>query len=150
MSLPPPPAASSEAARRVMQSNTRRDTKPERALASALHAAGLRYRRDFPVVLDVVRVRPDFVFTRARVAVFLDGCFWHGCPEHGSTPRANGSYWVAKLARNRDRDRRVTTALEASGWTVVRIWEHVEPDRAMREIASALDTARAVREQMLR
>jgi DNA mismatch endonuclease (patch repair protein) len=70
------------------------------------------------------KVKADIAFTRARVAVFVGGCFWHGCPDHGNTPKANTHYWGPKLKRNRARDRHVTAALEADGWTVLRIWEH--------------------------
>ncbi|MEW6581192.1 MAG: very short patch repair endonuclease [Actinomycetota bacterium] len=121
-----------------MQGNRRRDTRPEAALSSRLHALGLRYRRDYPVVASGVRVRPDFAFTRANVAVFVDGCFWHGCPEHGNAPRANSDYWRAKLARNCARDERVTAALEAGGWTVVRVWEHEAVDDAAERVAHAV------------
>jgi DNA mismatch endonuclease, patch repair protein len=138
MSLPEAPPASSPAARRVMQRNTRRDTKPEVALSSAVHAAGLRYRRDHRVEANGVCVRPDLVFTRRRVAVFVDGCFWHGCPEHGTTPRTNTGYWIPKLARNRERDGRVTGALEKAGWTVLRIWEHEPPEAAASRVIEAI------------
>src|SRR5450756_446435 len=106
--------ASSPAVRRVMQGNRKRDTRPEIALRQALHRRGLRYR---------VGVRPidacgtaDVVFPKAKVAVFVDGCFWHACPEHFSAPRTNASYWAAKIERNRNRDVEVDARLHAAGW----------------------------------
>lgn len=119
------PHPTSAAVTASMKGNRRADTKPEIALRSALHARGLRFRKDFMLrTPDGTRCKADVVFTRARVAVFIDGCFWHGCPEHGTTPQANTHYWGPKLQRNRDRDRRVTAALEADGWAVLRVWEH--------------------------
>jgi DNA mismatch endonuclease (patch repair protein) len=85
-----------------------------------------------------VRVRPDIVFTRRRVAVFVDGCFWHGCPDHGNVPSSNLEYWVPKLAANAERDRRVNVALEGDGWVVVRIWEHVGVEAAVASVESVL------------
>lgn len=122
--LPPTPDASDAATRRAMQGNRRSDTAPEVALRSALHASGLRFRKDFPVVLGGLRVRPDVVFSRRAVAVFVDGCFWHGCPAHCRIPTRNREYWTAKIERNRLRDQRVGEALKGAGWQVVRVWEH--------------------------
>lgn len=121
----PPP--SSYVARRTMEANRRADTAPERHLRAAVHARGLRFRKDMRLVIDGVAVRPDIVFTRARVAVFVDGCFWHRCPLHFQTPRANGEWWARKLDRNVARDRRNDSALAAAGWAVVRAWEHEAP-----------------------
>ena len=133
------PAASSPAARAVMQRNRRRDSRPEIALRSALHEMGLRYRVDFPIRCGSGRpIRPDVVFTRRRVVVFVDGCFWHGCPKHGTQPRSNGDYWRAKLALNHDRDERQAAALTASGWTVLRFWEHEPPADAASRVAATL------------
>jgi DNA mismatch endonuclease (patch repair protein) len=100
--LPPTPAASSDAARATMRANRRRDTGPELALRRELHRRGLRYRVDHRPVAET-RCRVDIVFTRARVAVFVDGCFWHGCPSHGNVPRANREWWAQKLATKRRR-----------------------------------------------
>ncbi|REJ05126.1 very short patch repair endonuclease [Microbacterium bovistercoris] len=125
--------------RRNMQANRRRDTGPELALRSALHAAGYRYRCDFRIDLPGGRVRPDIVFTRRKLAVFVDGCFWHSCPLHGSQPRVNQSYWSPKLARNAERDRTNTRLLEESGWTVIRIWEHVPVGEALASVRTALE-----------
>jgi DNA mismatch endonuclease (patch repair protein) len=117
----------------------RRDTKPELALRRALHGQGYRYRKDLRLDLDSgARVRPDIVFTARRVAVFVDGCFWHCCPEHGGQPSVNTGYWSPKLARNVERDRAADAALEAAGWQVVRVWEHVPLDDAVAAVAGAL------------
>src|SRR4051794_29597338 len=126
--LPPAPAPSSAAARAVMQGNRRRDTAPERALRSQLHCLGLRFRVDLKLDSGRSAPRPDVAFTRARVAVFVDGCFWHGCPQHGVRPRTNAGYWAAKVRRNQERDRRNELALEQAGWRVLRVWEHERPE----------------------
>lgn len=125
--------------RRNMQANRRRDTKPELRLRSLLHALGLRYRCDYRIDLESgTRVRPDIVFTRRRVAVFIDGCFWHGCPEHGGQPKRNPDYWSLKLRGNRERDQRNTHALVSAGWVVLRFWEHEAPEAAARQIELAV------------
>lgn len=98
------PWASSPAARAVRVSNRRRDTRPELAVRRAVHALGLRYRVDVRP-LPTVNRRADLVFSRRRVAVFVDGCYWHGCPDHGTTPKTNAIYWGGKIARNSERDR---------------------------------------------
>jgi DNA mismatch endonuclease (patch repair protein) len=121
----------------------RRDTKPERAIRSLLHAAGKRYRVDLRLDLEGAKPRPDIVFTRARVAVFVDGCFWHCCPEHGRRPSVNGGYWGPKLERNIARDRTADDALAAAGWTVLRFWEHEAPEQATERIISVLDAVAA-------
>jgi DNA mismatch endonuclease (patch repair protein) len=108
-----------------MQGNRGIDTQPEFAVRSALHRRGLRFRTN--VAASGGRCRADIVFPRQRIAVFVDGCFWHRCPEHGVSPRTNSSYWEAKLDRNVARDRRNDEALRAAGWTVVRVWEHDDP-----------------------
>jgi DNA mismatch endonuclease, patch repair protein len=133
------PHPSSPAVTAAMKGNRRADTKPEVALRAALHASGLRFRKDFMVrASDGTKTKVDIVFTRARVAVFVDGCFWHGCPEHGRVPSANSQYWPGKLARNRARDERVGSALESDGWTVLRIWEHVPIAEATRQVYAAV------------
>jgi DNA mismatch endonuclease (patch repair protein) len=121
-----------------MQGNRRSDTKPELALRSALHALGYRYRKDFRIDLPQRRVRPDIAFTRRKVAVFVDGCFWHACPEHGSQPKNNEWYWSPKLVRNVERDRAADDALAQAGWTVVRLWEHVPVSDAIAAVISAV------------
>ena len=116
-----------------MRANRRMDTKPELALRSALHRRGYRFRKDYRLDLDAgARVRPDIAFTARRVAVFVDGCFWHACPEHGRNPAVNEWYWAPKLRRTVERDRAADAALAAAGWRVVRIWEHVPLDRRGR------------------
>lgn len=132
------PAPPSEARSRNMRAIRRTDTKPELRLRSALHRLGFRFRKDLRLTAGEVKVRPDIVFTRARVAVFVDGCFWHACPQHGRTPSVNGWYWSPKLQRNRDRDERVTSALRADGWRVFRFWEHEPLDDAVATLSRAL------------
>jgi DNA mismatch endonuclease (patch repair protein) len=100
------------------------DTKPELAVRRGLHRRGLRYRVDHPIVTDKLRVRPDIVFPRQHVAVFIDGCFWHACERHGTDPQQNADYWATKLARNVARDRLVNKTLAKAGWLVARFWEH--------------------------
>jgi DNA mismatch endonuclease (patch repair protein) len=127
-----------------MRANRRTDTKPELALRHALHRLGYRYRKDFRLDLDSGRrVRPDIVFTARKVAVFVDGCFWHACPEHGSKPKANEWYWSPKLVKNVERDRINDAALILAGWTVVRLWEHVPLDEAVATVVMALEASRA-------
>jgi DNA mismatch endonuclease (patch repair protein) len=138
------PAPLNEGRSRNMQANRRRDTGPELALRSALHSAGYRYRCDLRLDVDGVRVRPDIVFTKRKVAVFVDGCFWHSCPEHGRRPTTNEYYWSPKLQRNVERDLRNTAALEHAGWTVIRLWEHEGLDAALRMVAGAVDSKRSV------
>jgi DNA mismatch endonuclease, patch repair protein len=120
-----------------MRANRRRDTGPELVLRRELHSRGLRFRVDHAPVPGL-RCRADITFTRARVAVFVDGCFWHSCPEHGNLPSANHEWWRMKLAENVDRDRRNDRAFAAAGWEVIRVWEH-EPagaaaDRVQRKV----------------
>ena len=130
--------ASTPASRAVMQGNRSRDTRPEMAVRRAAHAQGLRYRVDFRPLSDLNR-RADLVFTRARVAVFIDGCYWHGCPEHGTAARSNAGYWSTKIARNRDRDAETDRLLDDAGWTVVRAWEHESVDVVVTRIRCALN-----------
>ncbi len=118
-----------------MRANRRRDTRPEWRIRQLLHEHGLRYRVDLPIRVPGARlVRPDVVFTRAWLAVFVDGCFWHGCPDHKGRPKTNAHYWEPKLAGNADRDQRQTRALAEAGWTVLRFWEHESPAEVAREI----------------
>lgn len=130
--------ASSPGTRASMLGNKRTGTKPETALRSALHASGLRFRKDHRLDLGDVKPRPDIVFTRAKVAVFVDGCYWHCCPEHGTQPKTNADYWSTKLARNVQRDREHDRALTDAGWTVLRVWEHVPVEEAARTIAGVV------------
>jgi DNA mismatch endonuclease (patch repair protein) len=133
------PKASSPGRSANMRAIRRTDTKPELALRRALHRLGYRFRKDYRLDLATGRrVRPDIVFTRRRIAVFVDGCFWHACPEHGSKPAVNQGYWNPKLQRNTERDRAADAALELAGWQVVRLWEHVPLDDAVTAVVAAL------------
>lgn len=132
------PACRDEGRSRNMRANRRVNSKPEVALRSRLHRLGYRFRKDLRIDLDSVRVRPDIVFTRKKIAIFVDGCFWHVCPIHGRYPKVNQWYWVPKLRRNVERDRAADSALTDAGWTVVRIWEHELPDDAVRRVESRL------------
>lgn len=134
------PFASSEAVQRRMSAQRSRNTGPELALRSALHAMGLRYRVHVRPVTGLRRTA-DVVFPRARVAVFVDGCFWHGCPEHGRRRHAvNDWYWPEKIERNRRRDADTDARLAKDGWHVIRVWEHEDPatvaDAVRREVES--------------
>lgn len=117
-----------------MQSNKGRDTKPELALRRAVHALGLRYRVS-KRPLPRLRRTADLVFTRVKVAVFLDGCFWHGCPDHHTVSATNTGYWTDKVRRNRERDDETNRLLAAEGWHVIRVWEHEDPHAAAAMIA---------------
>jgi DNA mismatch endonuclease, patch repair protein len=128
---------------RRFKANRRRNTRPERALRSVLHARGLRFRKDLPVRACGRLVRPDIVFPRARVAVFVDGCYWHVCPEHGTAPQRNSAYWARKLQLNVERDRAVDKALTAAGWRVIRIWEHERPEAAAKLVEAELAATNA-------
>lgn len=136
--IPSAPPATTPSVRAVMQANASLATRPELALRSALHRAGRRFRKNLRVQSAGCTVRPDIVFLGPRVAVFVDGCFWHGCPTHGTTPTTNASYWTAKLDRNQQRDEQVNAALTAGGWHVVRVWEHVSVDDARDIVLAAL------------
>jgi DNA mismatch endonuclease (patch repair protein) len=129
--------ASSEAVRAVMKANRGRDTRPELALRSAVHALGLRYRvgtRPLPGL----RRTADLVFPRIKVAVFLDGCFWHRCPEHFRPSKVNANFWSAKISTNQERDVDTDRQLSEAGWTVIRVWEHERPREAALRIASVV------------
>ena len=135
----PVPAPTSEVATKKMRANRRVDTTPEVKLRSALHQSGLRFRKDYSIRLINGRtVRPDIVFPRKKVAVFVDGCFWHSCPEHGSIPKSNRDYWIRKFSQNRERDQSMTAGLIATGWQVLRVWEHTKPVEAARHILEML------------
>lgn len=133
--------ASSPARRRIMQANRSRDTSPELALRRLLHALGLRYRVSARPLKEVRRTA-DLVFGPAKVAVFVDGCFWHACPEHGTQPATNVDYWGPKLARNAERDRHTNELLHAAGWLSIRVWEHEDPQRVARRIARVVQGRR--------
>lgn len=127
-----------------MQANRGRDTGPELALRRAVHALGLRYRVDARP-LPSLRRRADMVFTRAKVAVFMDGCFWHGCPDHHTVAKTNAEFWAEKVRGNRERDEETNRLLDEAGWAVVRVWEHEDPVDAaarVRRVVVARRTAR--------
>ena len=116
-----------------MQANKGRDTQPELALRSAAHALGLRYRVSVRPLRELRRTA-DLVFTKARVAVFLDGCFWHGCPDHHTVAATNASFWAEKVESTRSRDRETDRRLADAGWTSIRVWEHEDPVEAAQRI----------------
>jgi DNA mismatch endonuclease (patch repair protein) len=115
----------------------RRDTAPEMLLRKELHRRGLRYRLIVKVPGNNRRTI-DIAFPRQKVAVFVDGCFWHGCPAHGTTPRSNAPWWNQKISANRARDADTNQLLEAAGWFVLRLWEHDPAEAAADRVMSAL------------
>lgn len=132
-SRPGVPKPSSVEARNRMRANRSRDTKPETALRSLLHRRGLRFRVDVSPIPGVRR-RADLVFPRLRVAVFVDGCFWHGCPEHATWPKANADFWREKIETNRRRDEDTNQKFMEAGWMVLRVWEHEDIEEAAQRI----------------
>nr|WP_298985298.1 very short patch repair endonuclease [uncultured Micrococcus sp.] len=133
--------ASSAGARATMRGNRSRDTKPELAVRRLLHAAGYRYRVNARPEKDLRRT-VDILFCAARVAVLIDGCYWHGCPEHYIAPKANGGYWSDKVARNRARDADTNQVLTERGWLVLRFWEHEDPTVVAEQIIAVVDERR--------
>ncbi|MFD5870523.1 very short patch repair endonuclease [Streptomyces sp. NPDC060322] len=142
-----PPAgswASSAARRRNMQAIRSRDTKPELLIRRLLHAQGLRYRVAAKP-LPGLRRTADIVFRPAKLAVFIDGCYWHGCPEHYVPPKTNTGYWSSKVMRNMTRDRDTDQRLRDAGWTVLRFWEHESPNDCALAVAVAVSRLRYAR-----
>lgn len=131
------PTPSSPGVSQRMSRAPRRDTEPELAVRREAHRRGLRYRVD-AALPGLPRRRADMVFAGPRVAVFIDGCFWHSCPSHASTPSANREWWVAKLARNEERDRHTDAHLRDQCWTVLRFWEHEDPMTVVDRIEQAV------------
>ncbi|MGA4539043.1 very short patch repair endonuclease [Uniformispora flossi] len=129
--------ASSAANRRSMRGNRSRDTSPELALRKLVHAAGLRYRVAAKP-LPGMRRTADLVFRPVRVAVFIDGCYWHGCPEHYVPPKTNPDYWRNKIARNIERDHDTDAKLVENGWTVLRFWEHQPAADCARQVCATV------------
>jgi DNA mismatch endonuclease, patch repair protein len=127
------PKPSSKAAWNRMKAAKPRDTAPEKALRSELHKKGLRFRVDVRPVKELNR-RADIVFRSAKVAIFVDGCFWHGCPKHGTQAKANAEFWRNKIEQNQKRDADTTLRLKKEGWKVIRVWEHEDPERAAEKI----------------
>ncbi|MFZ2176272.1 MAG: very short patch repair endonuclease [Rhodococcus sp. (in: high G+C Gram-positive bacteria)] len=124
-----------------MSAQRRRDTEPELALRRELHRRGVRYFVD-RAPMKGIRRRADLVFPRRKVAVYVDGCFWHSCPQHATFPKNNAQWWADKLAGNVTRDRDTDTRLAEAGWTVVRIWEHENPAVAADRVQEALQQMR--------
>lgn len=124
-----------------MRSNKGRDTKPELALRRAVHALGLRYRVSCRP-LKAVRRTADLVFTKAKVAVFMDGCFWHGCPEHHTLAATNATFWAEKVRRTKERDAETDRLLTQAEWLVVRVWEHEDSSVAAVRVAEVVVAAR--------
>ncbi|MGC9436459.1 very short patch repair endonuclease [Streptomyces sp. WG5] len=129
--------ASSAARRRNMQAIRSRDTKPEILIRRLVHATGLRYRVAARPLPDLRRTA-DMVFRSAKVAVFIDGCYWHGCPEHYVPPKTNSGYWSEKVVRNIKRDRDTDERLREAGWLVLRFWEHEPSDTCADKIAATV------------
>ncbi|GAA1807320.1 very short patch repair endonuclease [Nocardioides hankookensis] len=124
-----------------MRSNRGRDTGPEMAVRRIIYAQGLRYRVDARPIAALNR-RADLVFSRARVAVFIDGCFWHGCPDHHTIAKTNSSYWADKVENNRQRDLDTSERLREEGWLVLRFWEHQRAADVAEAIVSAVKERR--------
>ena len=124
-----------------MQRMPRVSTGPEMLIRRELHWRGLRFRVNHPRLPG----RPDVAFTGARIAVFVDGCFWHACPEHGVLPKNNRDWWRTKLDRNVARDREKDVRLEEIGWMVVHVWEHEDPVKAANSIQQLWLSRRAVK-----
>ncbi|MRR51782.1 MAG: very short patch repair endonuclease [Rhodocyclaceae bacterium] len=137
-SLSEVPPASSAAVRHRMSEQKKRNTTPELSLRSALHNSGLRYRVHLPVP-GCPRRSIDIAFVRKKVAVFVDGCFWHGCPMHGHAPQCSTDWWSKKIERNQARDLETTQILTDAGWLVLRIWEHERPAAVVDNVRDALE-----------
>jgi len=136
------PHPSSPGVSKVMRANRSKDTRPEVQLRSALHRRGLRFRKSYLIRTADLKVRADVAFPSLKLAVFLDGCFWHSCPSHGVNPSVNAPYWRAKLQRNSQRDAHVNGSLAEAGWSVIRVWEHEDSAEASKRLA---DIVREVR-----
>lgn len=143
------PRASSDAVRRRMLVTSRRDTPSEIALRTRLHRMGLRYRVDTSP-LKAFAGRADLVFSGSRVAVYVDGCFWHGCPDHGTWPKANADWWRRKIDGNVRRDRESDRQLTDAGWLVLRFWEHDDPGKAARIVAGQVKRRQHARSTSVR
>ncbi|WP_267286778.1 very short patch repair endonuclease [Kitasatospora acidiphila] len=124
-----------------MRGNKGKDTKPELRLRSLLHREGLRYRVSTRPV-PTLRRTADIVFPKVKVAVFVDGCYWHGCAEHRTIPATNRDFWLQKIEGNRARDAETVRLLEEAGWKVLRVWEHVAVEDAARLVIELVKSAR--------
>jgi DNA mismatch endonuclease (patch repair protein) len=129
-----------------MSRQASKNTGVELAVRRLLHAAGLRYRVEYPVP-GMPRRRIDVAFTRSKVAVLIDGCFWHGCPQHATHPKANADWWRNKLDRNMARDRETTEHLRGLGWTVLRFWEHMPAEQVAATVRAAVDREKLDRDR---
>lgn len=138
------PAASSRVVRSRMSKQRRRDTQPELLVRRILHSRGIRYRVDTRPEADL-RCKADLSWKGLRLVVFIDGCFWHGCPEHKTSPKANEEWWASKLAGNVQRDRRTDGELSRRGWTVMRFWEHEDPEAVADAICHQIELLRVGR-----
>jgi DNA mismatch endonuclease (patch repair protein) len=135
------PSASTPEARRRMQRVRQKNTSAEAALRRELYARGIRYRIHVPVLTKPRRVA-DVAFSGLRVAVFVDGCFWHGCPQHATWPKQNAEFWRAKILANQQRDRDTDERLRADGWKVIRVWAHEPPERVAAKVATVVEKRR--------
>jgi DNA mismatch endonuclease (patch repair protein) len=138
--------ASSPQSRSRMRAQRSRDTAPELAIRRLLFSAGLRYRVDCRP-MPGIRRRADILFSSAKVAVFIDGCFWHNCPEHRSNPKANGDWWREKLAHNQERDQDTDQLLEQAGWLPIRVWEHDDAATAATRIIGIVRGRKTMRQR---
>jgi DNA mismatch endonuclease, patch repair protein len=137
--------ASSPRVRKVMQATPSRDTAPEKALRSIMHRMGLRFRKDIEPI-EGVRCKADVVFRKAKVCVFVDGCFWHGCPKHFRPPKTNTEWWLEKVQDNQERDTKKTMLIKKHSWMVLRYWEHeIQSDNAVK---IAMKISRAVKKRI--
>ncbi|MBX6724245.1 MAG: very short patch repair endonuclease, partial [Dactylosporangium sp.] len=127
----------------------RTDTNPELAVRRLLHARGFRYRLHVPVP-GLPRRSIDICFPRKKVAVFIDGCFWHNCPDHGSLPKSNAVWWADKIGRNVSRDRHTDEVLRSHGWTVIRVWAHEPAIDACDRVIAAIREASQPRSRPVR
>ncbi|MEV6959725.1 very short patch repair endonuclease [Streptomyces sp. NPDC051207] len=142
----PDAVPSSAAVSARMSRQNSRDTAQELAVRRLLHASGLRYRVNVPVP-GMPRRTIDIVFPRTKIAIFLDGCFWHGCPEHATRPKANAEWWRTKLDKNMARDIETTEHLRSAGWTVLRFWEHESVETVARRISTTVTSKQATPEK---
>jgi DNA mismatch endonuclease (patch repair protein) len=134
----PYPTPTTPAVSAAMRGNTARETKPEIRVRSALHRQGFRFRKNLRIATQRRAVNADIVFVTHRVAIFIDGCYWHGCPAHGRIPATNRGYWEQKIGRNVKRDAETTQLLSEIGWKACRYWEHEDPDEVAAHVASIL------------
>lgn len=127
------PAASSPAARKRMQATAQKGNRSERRLRSALHVEGIRFRNHYRIAA-LPRRSIDIALVGVKIAIFIDGCFWHGCPRHGTRPKSNWAWWKTKINTNQLRDRDTNVKLRKAGWKVMRVWEHQPVDVIMLRI----------------